>query len=164
MHLHNESHLHAQGRLYHENRHEKVWVCARMPDRAYALTCWCIYALLPSSFHFHSPTDQPSWMPGKGKSEEAGQVGCVAVVLLALLLPSPSLLACPLPPVTRCSLHKATILEHAGIKWKWKISRYDPPSLSCISHPPLSLSLSFTHAVPSLPLLEGTVHYSRCVC
>ncbi|RXN30350.1 hypothetical protein ROHU_004946 [Labeo rohita] len=57
-------------------------------------------------------------MPGKGKSEEAGQVGCAAVVLH----PSPSLLACPLPPVTRCGLHKATILEHAGIKWKWKIS------------------------------------------
>lgn len=41
MHLHNESHLHAQGRLYHENRHEKVCVCvcARMPNPAYALTC-----------------------------------------------------------------------------------------------------------------------------
>lgn len=159
MHLHNESHLHAQGRLYHENRHEKVCVCVRMPDRAYALTCWCIYTLLPSSFHFHSRTDQPSLMPGNGKSE-----GCEAVVLMVLLLPSPSLLACPLPPVTRCSLHKATILEHAGIKWKWKISRYDPPSLSCVSHPPLSPLLFYTRCPLSLPLLEGTVHYSRCVC
>ncbi len=159
MHLHNESHLHAQGRLYHENRHEKVCVCS------HARSCLCPHMLMhlcSSSFRFHSQTDQPSLMPGKGKSEEVRQVGCVAVVLLALLLPSPSLLACP-PPITRSSLHKATILEQAGIKWKWKISRYDPPSLSCVSHPPLSL-LVYTYCPLSLPLLEGTVHYSRCVC
>lgn len=120
--------------------------------RAHARSCLCPHMLMhlcPSSFCFHSQADQPSLMPGKGKSEEAGQVVCMAVVLLALLLPSPSLLACPLPPVTRCSLHKATILEQAGIKWKWKISRYDPPSLSCVSHPPLSRLFSFTHTVPS---------------
>ncbi|KAA0703367.1 hypothetical protein E1301_Tti006836 [Triplophysa tibetana] len=61
-----------------------------------------------------------SMMPGKGIEE--GKLACAAVfplrVLMALLFPSPSSPACPLPPVTRCGSHKATILEHAGIKWK----------------------------------------------
>lgn len=59
MHLHNESHLHAQGRLYHENRHEKVRVrqsaCACMPDCAYAVTCWCSCKLHSFLFPFTSP-------------------------------------------------------------------------------------------------------------
>ncbi len=49
----------------------KRCACARMPDLAYALTCWCIYALHLSVFTLKQ-TNHP-WCQGKERVKKSGR-------------------------------------------------------------------------------------------